>query len=129
MNLRAEPQLGNMREHTLRFFDDELNGLRASIVGMGRVAEDQVRQSTDVIVTYDTTLASTVINHNADFHQLKRSLEKEAIRIIALRQPLANDLRLTIAAIKMGAILERVGDFASNIAKRAVVLADGPANS
>jgi phosphate transport system protein len=120
----GQEELAGARKHTLRFFEDELDRLRADIVRLGRRVEGQVRQSVKALVSHDALLAKDVVDRHDELHECKRNLEKEAIRLIALRQPLADDLRLTISAIKMGTIFARVADFACNIAKRAIVLAD-----
>jgi phosphate transport system protein len=122
--IAGEVQPHGSNGHTLRFFDDELNGLKSNVAHLGSLTEVQVRHSVRAILNFEADLATSVVAQNDELHAVKRELEKEIVRIIALRQPLANDLRLTIAAMKMAAILERVGDFASNIAKRAIVLAD-----
>src|ERR1700761_4343356 len=91
-------QMGRSYGHTLRFFDDELNGLKADISRLGSLAEAQVRQSVGAILDFEAVQATSVVSQNNELHTVKRDLEREPVRIIALRQPLANDLRLTIAA-------------------------------
>ena len=114
-----------MSEHTLKFYGDELNGLKAEVVRLGGLAEQQVEDAVAAIANRDVPLAKTLIGRDARLDDLQREIEKKAIRIIALRQPVAQDLRRAVGALKLSLSLERTGDLAKNIAKRAVVIAEG----
>ncbi|QYF87683.1 phosphate signaling complex protein PhoU [Brevundimonas sp. PAMC22021] len=113
-----------MNQHTVKAYGDELNQITAEIARMGGLAEAQVADAIDSVARRDVGLARSVIERDSKLDQLHRDIEKKAIRMIALRQPVASDLRRTYGAIKMASDLERTGDLAKNIAKRALVLAE-----
>jgi phosphate transport system protein len=111
-----------MAEHTVRSFDELLEALAARTAQMGGLAESQLTCAMDAIVKRDSVLAARTIGEDAKIDELGADIEARAVRLLALRQPLADDLRLVIGAIKIATDLERVGDLAKNIAKRALVL-------
>jgi len=111
-------------EHIVKAFGDELNQLAAEVTRMGGLAEQQVIDAVDCIARRDVQLAQQVIARDEKLDDLQRDIERKAIRMIALRQPVANDLRRAVAAMKLAHSLERTGDLARNIAKRALVLAE-----
>ena len=112
-----------MVDHTLRAYDEELEGLTAELSRMGGLAEVEVSDSVRAIVRRDVALAQAVISHDVRLDEIEAEIERRAIRMIALRQPVADDLRRTVAALKISSNLERCGDLAKNIAKRALVIA------
>ncbi|MBR0661154.1 phosphate signaling complex protein PhoU [Neoroseomonas oryzicola] len=114
-------------EHIVRSYDEELRRLRDMVARMGGLAERQVAESTRALVRRDTDLATEVVGRDAQIDALEREVEAYCVRLLALRQPMAADLRVIIAAMKASNDLERIGDYASNAAKRAVVLASLPA--
>lgn len=109
--------------HTLRAFDDDLRHLRSLIGEMGGLAEAQVNGAIDALVRRDVDSAMRIVAADKRIDALEQEAEKAAITTIALRQPMADDLREIIAAMKISAMLERIGDYATNIAKRTTVLA------
>ncbi|MBI1238655.1 MAG: phosphate signaling complex protein PhoU [Alphaproteobacteria bacterium] len=111
-----------MPEHTVRAFDAELDGLSATIAQMGGQAEAQLADAIEAISRRDTQLAERTIASDVRIDKAEREAESRAVRLLALRQPVAMDLRETIAALKIASDLERIGDLAKNIAKRALVL-------
>jgi phosphate transport system protein len=111
-------------DHTLRAYDDELDAITAELARMGGLAESEVADAVRAIATRDMALASSVIVRDARLDGLEMEIERKAVRLIALRQPVADDLRRTVAAMKISMNLERCGDLAKNIAKRALVLAE-----
>jgi phosphate transport system protein len=111
-----------MTEHIVRSYDAELEGLRRSLAEMGGMSERMLGDSTVALVRRDTTLAQKVISADQRLDNLQRDVEERAVLTIARRQPLANDLRELISAIRIAADIERVGDLAKNIAKRAVAI-------
>ena len=113
-----------MNEHTVKSYTDELNQLQAEVARMGGLAEAQVSDAVDCVGRRDVVLAQAVISRDEKLDALQRDIERRAIRLIALRQPVAQDLRRTLAAMKLAQSLERTGDLARNIAKRALVLAE-----
>ena len=111
-----------MSEHTVRAFGEQLEGLSTSVAQMGGLAETQFGEAIEAIARRDMALAEAAIAGDPRIDQLQQSIEEQAIKVLALRQPMAIDLRDTLAAIKIASELERVGDLAKNIAKRALVL-------
>src|SRR3569833_1600716 len=113
-----------MNEHTLKFFGEELAQLKADVARLGGLAEAQLTDAVDAVTRRDIALAQTVVGRDEKLDALQREIEKKAIRLIALRQPVAQDLRRTVGALKMSLSLERTGDMAKNIAKRALEVAE-----
>ncbi len=111
-----------MTEHIVRSYDADLEGLRRSLAEMGGMSERRLGDSTFALVRRDTALAQKVISADQRLDNLQREVEEKAVLTIARRQPLANDLRELISAIRIAADIERVGDLAKNIAKRAVAI-------
>ncbi|HLY04308.1 MAG TPA: phosphate signaling complex protein PhoU [Rhizomicrobium sp.] len=111
-----------MSEHTVRAFGEQLESLSTSVAQMGGLAETQFGEAIEAIARRDMALAEAAIAGDPRIDQLQQSIEEQAVRVLALRQPMAIDLRDTLAAIKIASELERVGDLAKNIAKRALVL-------
>ena len=114
-----------MNQHTVKAYGDELNQITAEIARMGGLAEAQVADAIDSVARRDIALARAVVERDLKLDALHRDIEKKAIRLIALRQPVASDLRRTLGAMKIATDLERTGDLAKNIAKRALILAEG----
>jgi phosphate transport system protein len=110
-------------EHILKAFDSDLEDLRRHISEMGGIAEKMLADSITSLVRRDTPLAQSVIAADARLDVLQREVEEHAILMIARRQPLAVDLRETISAIRISGDVERIGDLAKNIAKRALAIA------
>jgi phosphate transport system protein len=111
-------------DHTVRAYDEELDAITAELARMGGLAEAEVADSIRAIAVRDVALATSVIARDARLDGLEMDIERKAVRLIALRQPVADDLRRTVAAMKISSNLERIGDLAKNIAKRAVVIAE-----
>ncbi|WP_160121899.1 phosphate signaling complex protein PhoU [Rhodovarius lipocyclicus] len=116
-------------QHIVTSYDQELKRLRAMIARMGGLAEQQVDDSTRALVRRDTELAAQVVTRDAEIDALEREIEQFSVRLLALRQPMAADLRLIIACMKVSQDLERIGDYARNAAKRSIVIANQPAFS
>ncbi len=111
-----------MNEHIVRSYDEELNTLSAECARMGGLTESQVADAITAVVKRNQDLAAAVVGRDDKLDLAEREIEKKAIRLIALRQPMADDLRRTVAAMKVANNLERVGDLAKNIAKRTLVI-------
>lgn len=109
-----------------RFFDSELETFRSDLLRMGEVAVRQVRDALQALVTGDTKLAERVIAADDELDDLEKRIDTEAIRYMNLRAPIATELRLVIVGMKASHDLERVGDEATSIAKRAIRLAAEP---
>ena len=113
-----------MADHIVKAYDEELNHLAADVARMGGLAEAGVSDAIDTVTRRDLSVVQTVIERDLKLDALDAEIERRSIRLIALRQPVAQDLRRTVAAMKTAQNLERIGDLAKNIAKRGAVLAD-----
>lgn len=115
-----------MPEHIVRSYEEDLKRLRDMVARMGGLAEQQVADATTALSRRDSELAAEVVKRDAQLDQLEREIESFCVRLLALRQPMAADLRLIVATMKISHDLERIGDYARNGAKRAIVLATLP---
>ena len=115
-----------MSDHIVRSYDTELEDLGRKIAEMGGLAEKMLSDAMDALTNLDIELAQATVATDPRLDLLQREIEENAIRTIAKRQPMAVDLREIIAAIRVSGDLERVGDLAKNIAKRAVKIAAEP---
>ena len=106
------------QEHTVKAFDQDIGELRGLISQMGGLAEQAIHDSLKALTRGDLELAAKVKAGDKAIDALEAEVERATVRIIALRAPMANDLREVVAALKIAAVLERVGDYAKNIAKR-----------
>jgi phosphate transport system protein len=109
-----------MIEHTVKAFDQELETLGRQIAEMGGMAEKMLADAMDALIDMNIELAKKVVAIDPGVDTLQRTVEEFAVRTIARRQPMAVDLREVIGAIRISADLERIGDLAKNIAKRAI---------
>jgi phosphate transport system protein len=116
-------------DHIVKSFGDELERIDQLIVEMGGLAETQLASAIRALVRRDTDLADEVRASDVRMDDLEREINDRIIRILALRQPMAADLRVAIAALKISNELERIGDYAKNVAKRSLVLVQSPAMS
>ncbi len=107
-----------MVDHTVKSFDNEIGQLRGLVAEMGGLAEVAIRDSIDALTRHDEELARQVVAADARLDALEAEVDRLAVRTIALRAPMADDLRDVIAALKISGVLERIGDYAKNIAKR-----------
>lgn len=110
--------------HTLSVFDDELEQLRALVCEMGGRVEAAVGEALGALVDLDESRALTVVAGDARIDALAARIELEAVQLIALRAPLADDLREVLAAFKIAGLIARMGDCAKNIAHRAILAGD-----
>ncbi|WP_397587719.1 phosphate signaling complex protein PhoU [Sandarakinorhabdus limnophila] len=117
--------------HTVKSFDEDIAQLRAVITRMGGLCESQIAESVDALMSRNAEAAQIIIENDKRLDALEAEAEALAVRIIALRAPLADDLREIVSALKIAGVLERIGDYAKNIAKRSAVIAQsqpvGPA--
>ncbi|MGI4764434.1 MAG: phosphate signaling complex PhoU family protein, partial [Janthinobacterium lividum] len=112
-----------MAQHTVTSYDQELESLGRKIAEMGGIAEKMLSDAMDALSGLDVELAQQVVSSDARLDLLQRDVEAASIMTIARRQPMAVDLREIVAAIRVSGDLERVGDLAKNIAKRAILIA------
>lgn len=108
--------------HTLKAFDDDMERLRALISQMGGMAEHAIGEAMRCLVQRDTDGAERVIREDKKLDALEVETERRAVQLIALRAPMAGDLRDVVAALKISGVVERIGDYAKNIAKRIPLL-------
>src|SRR6185503_6459268 len=112
----------DMSEHIVKSFTEQLDALANSVAQMGGLAEAQFANAIEAIAKRDGKLAETAIGTDDRVDRIQQTIEELALKLLALRQPMAVDLRTTLAAIKIAYELERIGDLAKNIGKRALVL-------
>lgn len=110
--------------HIASAFDRDLEAIQAQIMKMGGMVEEAILNAATSLETNDEELADTVRRGDAAIDALEEQLNEEIARIIALRQPTAVDLRIVLTVLKMSSNLERIGDYAKNMAKRSTVLAN-----
>lgn len=110
--------------HTLKAFDDDLDRLRALITEMGGRAEHAIIEAMRCLTERDLDSALKVIAEDARIDALEVETERQVVQIIALRAPMAGDLRDVVAALKISGVVERIGDYAKNISKRIPLLED-----
>jgi phosphate transport system protein len=111
-------------EHIVKSYAHELTGLRDRITQMGGMVENQVALAVEAILHQDNAAATQVVERDPAVDRMERDIEAQVIQMLALRQPVAQDLRQIVASLKMTGDLERIGDYAANVAKRSIVLAE-----
>ena len=109
-------------EHLVKSYDQELKRLHSLIADMGGIVESQVAHAAEAILARDSSAAAQVIADDMKVDALEREVDSFVIRMLALRQPMAGDLRRIVSALKITGDLERIGDYAANVAKRSIVL-------
>ena len=106
------------REHTLKAFDQDLDRLRALISEMGGLAEHSIGEAMRCLVQRDLEGAKRIVEEDKKLDALEIETERRVVQLIALRAPMAGDLRDVVAALKISGVVERIGDYAKNIARR-----------
>jgi len=109
--------------HTLKSFDDDIEQLRTLIGRMGGIAEAQIAGAIDALMVRGIDAAAAIVENDGELDRLEAEAEERVVTTIALRGPMADDLRDLVAALKISAVIERIGDYAKNIAKRVPVIA------
>jgi phosphate transport system protein len=107
-----------MSDHTVKAFDEDITRLRGLIAEMGGLAEVAISDAMQALVKGDLELAKTVIEGDKRIDALEAEVDAMAVRTLALRAPMADDLREIIAVLKIAGVVERIGDYAKNIANR-----------
>jgi phosphate transport system protein len=113
-------------EHIIKRYDEELRRLNNIIVEMGGMAESQLGAAIEAVVERDSELAARVVQSDVKVDELEQELDNLVIRLLALRQPMARDLREIFAALKIASDLERICDYCANVAKRSIALSQAP---
>jgi phosphate transport system protein len=112
------------REHTLKAFDEDLDRLRALIAQMGGLAEHAIGEAMRCLIQRDVDGAMAIVRDDVKLDKLEIEAERRVVQLIALRAPMAGDLREAVAALKISGVVERIGDYAKNIARRVPLLED-----
>ena len=111
-----------MSEHIVKSFDTELARLDAELRRMGRMATAQLDGAIDVFLRRDDAAAMRIVANDEAIDALEHAVAHDALQLLALRQPMARDLREVYAALRIASDIERIGDYAANVAKRSLVL-------
>jgi phosphate transport system protein len=114
------------KTHTSIQYERELREIKESLIYMGALAEKAIAKDINALLDRDSALARRVIAEDDQIDQLDVEIEEKCIRLLALRQPAAKDLRFITTAIKINGHLERIGDMAVNIAEKVVILNEEP---
>jgi phosphate transport system protein len=113
-------------QHIVKSFDEELQKLRQTVAQMGGLVEAQLQAAVDALVKRDAEAAAKVVREDSRIDDIEQQIGTLVIRLLALRQPMAVDLRQIVSALKISSDLERIGDYAANVAKRAIALSQQP---
>lgn len=111
---------------TQRHFDEELAALKSQLLRMAGLAEDQIDKALAALVSRDSTLAREVIERDHQVNAMDVEIDEDCIRLLALHQPAARDLRLVTTAMKIATELERISDLAENVCERSLELNEEP---
>jgi phosphate transport system protein len=109
-------------EHVVKSFEEELKRLHSLISRMGGIAETQLADAIHAVIERDSEIAAEVVEGDPKVDELEREVDDLALKVLALRQPMAVDLRSILSALKISAELERIADYATNVAKRSIAL-------
>ena len=109
-------------KHIVSSFDRDLSELNQMVARLGGMAEQQLAAAIEALENRATDRLETIIKTDQELDELEFTINERAIEVIAMRSPMATDLRRIVAALKVGAVLERIGDYAKNIAKRSLVI-------
>ena len=111
-------------EHIVKSFDEQLKRLDNLIAEMGGLAEVQLSEAIEAMMRRDIERAARVTAADARLDDMEIEIDRHAVSLLALRQPMAKDLREIVGALKISGMIERIGDYAKNVAKRTVTLAE-----
>ena len=114
-------------DHIVKQYDAELDRLTGEIARMGALAVEQLHVAIDALEARDDATARRVVDHDVDIDRLEHQVGEDVVRLLALRQPMATDLREILAALRIASDIERIGDYAANAAKRSIALNALPA--
>lgn len=122
----AQPGRSMEKAHTIKEFDVELDQLRKMVLSAGGLVEQQIGDAIAALRTRDTAAAEQVIARDEKIDDLERDIHDHVVRMLALRNPVADDLRTVLVGLQLAQDLERIGDYAANLAKRSLVLSQSP---
>lgn len=114
--------MSNSHEHIVKSFDTELRRLTGEIVRMGELSIEQLGNAIEALQERDSSKAEKVVAADKRIDALETEISHDVVRLLALRQPMAGDLREILAALRIASDIERVGDYAANVAKRSMAL-------
>jgi len=114
-----------MKKMIRKHFSRELEKIKKQLLSLGAMVEEQVRRATQAVETHDAELAQQIIQSDYDIDEMEVEIEEDCLKVLALHQPVAVDLRFLIAVIKINNELERIGDQAVNIAERVDIIGKG----
>src|SRR5579871_4084351 len=109
-------------EHTVKSYDEELKHLTRVIQNMGTLVEAALQSAMQALIRRNVELSNQVMQSDSAIDELEHQVSALSVRLLALRQPVAQDLRQIVAALKISSDLERIGDYAANIGKRVIAL-------
>lgn len=112
----------NTADHIVKSFDDDLRRIEGTIAEMGGLVETQISDSVSALLRHDELLAQKVLDTDNKIDEFETEIDDAVVRVIALRQPQAQDLRTVVAMMKVAGNLERIGDYAKNISKRSTAV-------
>jgi phosphate transport system protein len=112
----------NVHEHIVKSYDSELARLYGEIARMGEIAIAQLDAAIDALSRRDGKAAQRTVDNDVAIDQLEQEVSQDVLRLLALRQPMARDLREVYGALRISADIERIGDYAANVAKRSIKL-------
>ncbi len=107
-------------------FEREVEQLKRNFLILGSMVEGSVQKAIDSLTEYDRNLASSVVDYDEEIDQKEIEIEEECLKVLALHQPVAADLRFIVSILKINSDLERIGDLATNVAERSLYLSDYP---
>jgi len=110
------------QDHIVKSYDEELKRLTGEIQRMGEIALAQLDAAIDAVMDRDSDMAMKIVQSDNAIDALEHEVSHDVVRLLALRQPMARDLREILAALRIAADIERIGDYAANVAKRSIVL-------
>lgn len=113
-------------DHIVKSFDDELKQLESTLVQMAGLVESNLNDSLSALARRDNVLAQAVMAADRRIDELNADIDARVVRLLALRQPMAGDLRMTVAALRIASDLERIGDYAANLSKRTLAINQAP---
>jgi phosphate transport system protein len=122
--MQSDKELNMTGEHIVKAYDEELQHLNNTIVEMAGLTEAQLEGAIKALVNRDAELAYRLIDNDDRIDDLNYEVDTQAMRLLALRQPMALDLRNVVAALKISADLERIADYATNMARRTIPLTE-----
>ncbi|MEO6799319.1 MAG: phosphate signaling complex protein PhoU [Rhodanobacter sp.] len=114
--------MNTSKDHIIKSYDAELSRLTAEIVRMGELSVKQLEAAIDVVERRDERAAQRVVDNDDAIDQMEQDVSHDVVRLLALRAPMAGDLRNVFAALRIAADIERIGDYAANVAKRSIPL-------